>query len=87
MNLPLFYVSHVISTFVKSVRGYIKENDYVSHVLSLLMIIGGIIMILIFMVTIITMVGEDMIGAIVLLDQAVQGLPRKLVVVGETRQI
>ena len=87
MNLPLFYVSHVISMFVKSVRGYIKENDYVSHVLSLLMIIRGIIMILIFMVTIITMVGEDMIGAIVLLDQAVQGLPRMLVVVGETRQI
>ena len=87
MNLPLFYVSHVISTFVKSERGYIKENDYVSHVLSLLMIIRGIIMILIFMVTIITMVGEDMIGAIILLAQAAQVLPRKLVAEGETRQI
>ena len=87
MNLPLFYVSHVISTFVKSVRGHIKENNYVSHVLSLLMITGGIIMILIFMVTIITMVGEDMIGAIILLAQAAQVLPRKLVAEGETRQI
>tara|TARA_Y100000814_G_scaffold251500_1_gene198483 strand:+ start:589 stop:723 length:135 start_codon:yes stop_codon:yes gene_type:complete len=44
-------------------------------------------MILIFMVTIITMVGEDMIGAIILLAQAAQVLPRKLVAEGETRQI
>ena len=51
------------------------------------MITLGIIMIHIFMDTIITMVGEDKIGAIVPLDQEVQGLPRKLVVEGETRQI